>query len=61
MTDEKLVSKARLAELLGVSQRTIEVWRRAKVIRAIKIKNIVRFDPDDVVKQLKEASQEYPN
>lgn len=54
-----LLKKKDLAERLGVCQRQIELWMRDKKIPYIKMgRRCILFDPDDVVKALKQ--QEVP-
>ncbi|MEE9211409.1 MAG: helix-turn-helix domain-containing protein [Phycisphaeraceae bacterium] len=46
---EQLLSKREVAELLGVTERTIDNYRSSGRLRAIKLSaGVVRFDPYDL-------------
>lgn len=46
----KLLSTKEVAELLGVSVKTVERMRRRRAITYVKIARRVRFRPEDVQK-----------
>ena len=41
-----------LAELLGVSERTIRNWRASRIIPFIKVGRVILFDPEAVERAL---------
>ena len=56
---QRLLSKREAAELLGVSERTVDNYRSAGRLRAVKIgPGAVRFDPCDLRAFIDEAKLE---
>jgi excisionase family DNA binding protein len=54
----KLMTKKQVADLFGVSERTLDRWRDAGTIDAIKVGGIVRFREEAVEAALAKMSKE---
>jgi excisionase family DNA binding protein len=60
-TVDQLVTTAELAAKLNVSPGTIRLWAQEGVIPEIRVRsNVVRYDPDEVYRALKERSAARP-
>jgi excisionase family DNA binding protein len=44
----KLLTKKEVSELFGVSERTVDRWRSAGIVEAIRVGNVVRFRPESI-------------
>lgn len=51
----RLYSKAEVARMLGCSQRTVDVWRAAGMIRAVPVGRLVKFSPAEVERLISEG------
>ena len=49
-----LLKKSLVAEMLGVSKRTLDRMRREGLLPCVRLRNCVRFDPRDVQKLILE-------
>jgi len=49
---EDLLTKQQIARRLAVSQRTIDYWRTSRTIPFIKVKGVIRFRWNDVLRAL---------
>lgn len=54
----RLLKVAEVAELLGVSRRTIYKWARSGVLPSVKIGGVLRFKPDAVTALIDGKEQE---
>jgi excisionase family DNA binding protein len=50
----KYLNKSQVADMLGVSHRTIDDWMKRRLIPFLKIGKAVRFVPADIEKHLTE-------
>ena len=57
MLQKKFLKSKQLAELLGVSQRSVSYWKAQGIIPFIKINRSVRYDYESVVQKLKELEK----
>jgi excisionase family DNA binding protein len=53
-----LMTKAAVAEMLGVSRRTVDRMRREGLLPSIRLRRCVRFDLQDVHKLIMALRQE---
>jgi len=53
-----LLSQKETAIFFGITVKTLIEWRKAGVIRAIKINNLVRYDPDEIKRVLRENREQ---
>lgn len=62
MSEQQLVNGIELARALRVTPETVRLWRRAKLIPAIRINpTTIRYDTSEVIAALKSRSQELEN
>lgn len=47
---DTLISKADLAEWLGISPRTVDEWVRNREVPFVRVGRLVRFEPDEIRK-----------
>ncbi len=50
---KQLMNKQEFADEVTVSARTVETWQKRGILRPVKIGNIVRFDWEDSLEQLR--------
>jgi DNA-binding transcriptional MerR regulator len=50
---KKFLREPELAEMLGVSDRTVREWRYLRLIPYFKVNRVISFDPDRVREALK--------
>jgi excisionase family DNA binding protein len=55
-----LLSKTAVAEMLGVSKRTIDRMRREGLLPCVRLRKCVRFDLQDVHKLIMALRQDRP-
>jgi len=56
-TNKRLLKTTELAELLGVSTRHLWKLEREGVISSVRIGTSVRYDAEDVLKELKDGTR----
>ena len=49
-----------IAELLGVSERTVRNWRTSRIIPYTKVGRIILFDPEAVERALLKFERKHP-
>ena len=49
-----LLSQKETAVFFGVTVKTLIEWRKAGIIRAIKINGLIRYDPDEIKRVVRE-------
>jgi len=54
----KLLTKKQVSDLFGISERTLDRWRSAGTINAIKVGGIVRFRPEEIEVALAKMSKQ---
>jgi len=53
-----LLSQKKTADFFGVTVRTLIEWRKAGIIKAIKINDLVRYHPDEIKRVLRENREQ---
>jgi len=53
-SDPLLVRKPKMADMLGIKERTLEKWMASRKVRFIRIGGTILFDPKDVLEDVKE-------
>ena len=53
-----LLSQKKTAEFFSVTVKTLIEWRKAGIIKAIKINGLVRYDPDEIKRVLRENREQ---
>jgi len=54
MEEKRLLRAKEVCELLGISPKTLLRWRKAGILSCYKFGKIVRFDPEEVKRLMKE-------
>ena len=49
---KRLLKTEEMADLIQVSPETLDAWRKKNLVPHIKIRHVIRFDPDRVLKAL---------
>ena len=52
--EHRMMSKSEMATYLGITERTIEIWMRRRIIPFIKLGRTVRFRVDSVLRYVDE-------
>jgi len=52
ISPRRLLNSKQMAEATGVSSQTLDSWRKQGIIPCIRIRHVIRFDPDRVLRAL---------
>jgi predicted site-specific integrase-resolvase len=53
-----LLSQKKTADYFGVTVKTLISWRKAGIIKAIKINGLIRYHPDEIDRVLRENREQ---
>ena len=48
----RLLKTEEMAEIIQVSPETLDAWRKKGLVPCIKVRHVIRFNPDRVLKAL---------
>lgn len=54
MVETKLMTRGELATMMGVTKRTVDLWRQFDGLPFYKNGNFVRFNPQDIEKWMEQ-------